>query len=126
MQRLFSAFPSGWPGIGLLLLRVSVAAACLLAYIQCETRAAWVLPTLIPMSACLCAGALTPLAAVLAVALELTAAANLHVNGAGLMIITIIDAAALALLGPGAYSLDARRFGRRVIFAESWRDGDSK
>ena len=126
MQRLFSLFPPGWPGIGLLALRISVAAGCLLAYIQCETRAAWVLPTLIPMSACLCAGALTPLAAVLAVALELTAAANLRVNGAGLVVITIIDAAALALLGPGAYSLDALRFGRRVIFAESWRYGDSK
>ena len=91
MQRWFSAFPPGWPGIGPLLLRISVAAACLLAYMRCETRAAWVLATLIAMSACLCAGALT---------------------------------AALALLGSGAYSLDALRFGRRVIFAESWRDGD--
>ena len=119
-------FPPGWPGIGLLLLRMSVAAACLLAYIQCETLAAWVLATLIPMTACLCAGALTPLAAVLALALELNAAANLRANGAGLVIITIIDAAALALLGPGGYSLDALRFGRRVIFAESSRDGDSE
>ena len=125
MQRLFSAFPPGWPGIGLLLLRISVAAG-LLAHIQCETRAAWVLPTVIPMTACLCAGALTPLAAVLAVALELTAARSLRVNGAGLLVITIIDAAALALLGPGAYSLDALRFGRRVILAQSWRDGGSE
>ena len=83
MQRLFSAFPPGWPGIGLLLLRISVAAACLLAYMRCETRAAWVLPTLIAMSACLCAGALTPLVAALAVAVELTVAAKLRVNGAG-------------------------------------------
>jgi hypothetical protein len=126
MQRLFSVFPLGWPGIGLLLLRMSVAAACLLAYIQCDTLAAWVVPTLIPTTACLCAGALTPLAAVLALALELNAAANLRANGAGLVIITIIDAAALALLGPGGYSLDALRFGRRVIFAESSRDGDSE
>jgi len=126
MQRLFSVFPPGWPGIGLLLLRISVAVAVLLAYIQCEKRAAWVLPTLIPMSACLCAGALTPLAAAVAVALELIAAANLRASGAGLVVITIFDAAALALLGPGAYSLDALRFGRRVIFAESWRDGDSE
>jgi hypothetical protein len=28
-------------------------------------------------------------------------------------------AAALALLGPGAFSLDARRFGRRVIHVEA-------
>jgi hypothetical protein len=26
-----------------------------------------------------------------------------------------LDAAAVAMLGPGAYSLDSRRFGRRVI-----------
>jgi uncharacterized membrane protein YphA (DoxX/SURF4 family) len=26
-----------------------------------------------------------------------------------------IDALALALLGPGAYSLDSRRFGRRLV-----------
>jgi hypothetical protein len=56
----------------------------------------------------------------------LTAAANLRVNGTSLLVITIIDAAALALLGPGAYSLDALRFGRRVVLAESRRDRDSK
>jgi hypothetical protein len=123
MQRLFSEFPRGWPGIGLLLLRISVAAACLQACVGCEAGTAWVLLGLIPLCASLCLGALTPLAAALAVALELTAAANC-VNGASLVVITIIDAVALALLGPGAYSLDALRFGRRVILAESWRDVD--
>ena len=124
MQRLFSVFPGGWPGVGLLLLRLSVAAACLQAYIRCETHSTWFLFALIPMSACLCAGALTPVAALLALALQLTAVA-LWVNGAYLVVITILDASALALLGPGAYSLDALRFGRRVILAESWRDRDS-
>lgn len=123
MQRLFSVFPRGWPGIGLLLLRVSVAAACLQAYARSETRNAWVLLALIPMSACLCAGALTPLVAVLALVMQLTAGA-MRMNGAELVVTTIIDATALALLGPGAYSLDALRFGRRVILAESGRDRD--
>jgi hypothetical protein len=123
MQRLFSIFPRGWPGIGLLLLRISVAATCLQAYARWETHAAWLLLALVPLSACLCAGALTPLVAVLTLAMQLTAAA-MRVNGADLVVSTIIDAAALALLGPGAYSLDARRFGRRVILAESWRDVD--
>lgn len=125
MQRLFSVFPRGSPGIALLLLRVSVAAACIQAYTRWETGATWVLLAVIPMCTCLCAGALTPLAAVLALAMQL-AAVRMGVNGAGLVVTTIIDATALALLGPGAYSLDAIRFGRRVILAESWSDRESK
>ena len=125
MQRLFSVFPRGWPGVGLLLLRISVAAACLQTYARHDTRASWALLASIPTSACLCAGALTPLAAALAFAMQLTAAA-MRVNGTDLPIITIIDATALALLGPGAYSLDALRFGRRVILAEPWSDPDGE
>jgi len=34
----------------------------------------------------------------------------------------ILDAAALALLGPGAYSVDARLFGRRVTIVASRTD----
>ena len=109
MQRLFSIFPSGWPGVGLLLLRVSVAAACFQACARRETPGVCLLPALLALCASLCAGALTPLAAVLAAALQLTAAANLPVNHAGLVVITSLEAAALALLGPGAYSVDALR-----------------
>src|SRR5215468_2201492 len=123
MQRLSSEFPRGWPGIGLLLLRISVSTACLQACVGCEACTAWLLLGLIMLCASLCLGALTPLAAALALAVGLIAAANC-INGAGLVVITIIDAVALAVLGPGAYSLDARLFGRRVVLAESWRDVD--
>ena len=123
VQRLFSEFPRGWPGIGLLLLRLSVTTACLQACVGCEACTAWILLGLIILCASLCLGALTPLAAALAVPVGLIAAANC-INGAGLVVITEIDAVALAVLGPGAYSLDARLFGRRVILAESWRDVD--
>jgi len=123
MQRLFSTFPRGWPGIGLLLLRISVAGACLQAYSGWQIHRAWKLLALIPLSACLCAGVLTPILAGLGSALQLSVAAT-QVDGIGLPATAIAASAALALLGPGAYSLDALRFGRRVILAESWRDLD--
>ena len=99
-------------------MRVSAAAGCLQDCAQCEISAGWIRYAVIAVCGCLCAGALTPLVAVTAVVLQLTAGANLC--GAG--VITIINALALALLGPGAYSLDALRFGRRLILVESWRN----
>jgi putative oxidoreductase len=118
-------FPRGWPGLGLLLLRVSVAAAILNSCSRLESTVAWVLPALVLLSAALCVGVLTPVAAVLAVALQLRVAANLSVTSAGLVVTAILDALALAVLGPGAYSLDAYRFGRREFLLPSRRDRDS-
>jgi hypothetical protein len=84
---------------------------------------AWKLLVLIPLSACLCAGVLTPIVAGLGLVLQVTVATT-QVDGIGLPATAIAASAALALLGPGAYSLDALRFGRRVILAETWRDLD--
>ena len=72
--------------------------------------------------AALLAGLLTPLACAIAatggaaMALDAAAFAPLtHTDGplAGLLLVTI--AAATACLGPGAFSLDARLFGRREV-----------
>lgn len=116
MQRLFSIFPSGWPGVGLLLLRGSVALAVLLpAYSQRQALPSLALLALILLSTILCAGFLTPLVAVLAAAVHLVAALSLGMGNEGATVAAIVDALALALLGPGAYSIDARRFGRRLV-----------
>jgi len=68
----------------------------------------------VPLSACLCVGFLTPIVAILALLFHVLAWSSLSIDSAG-MTATLLDALALAMLGPGAYSIDAYRFGRRVV-----------
>jgi uncharacterized membrane protein YphA (DoxX/SURF4 family) len=67
------------------------------------------------LCACLCAGFLTPIVAILAMLFHVLAWSSLGSDGAGMTAIALLDAVALAMLGPGAYSIDAYRFGRRVV-----------
>lgn len=111
MQRLFSMFPEGGPGAGLLLLRQSVALSLLL-----HPPGGPLIHALLALPAIgLCVGLLTPLLA--AVCCLFSFYDFMVMGGATLpeACIKLLAAGALALLGPGAHSLDARLFGRRVI-----------
>jgi len=107
-------FPAGSPGIGLLLLRVSVAIALLLEGYG-HRQPGWIHAAAILLSITLFAGYVTPIGAALGLLFHgliwLTSGGGSAANVG----IVSLDITALALLGPGAYSVDASLFGRRII-----------
>jgi uncharacterized membrane protein YphA (DoxX/SURF4 family) len=121
VQKLFSAFPGGWPGLGLLLLRALVGVtliAQIVAYVGSTKLSVlgWVVAALVLIIAsCLLVGFMTPVAAIVIGlgAIALAASNVLDTNQTLLNIIVLTTA--IALLGPGAFSIDARMFGRREI-----------
>ena len=116
MQRLFSMFPLGWPGLGLVCMRVSVAVSVLHdTYGNRNELPGWALVALAVLSAALSVGFLTPMVAVLALVVRLVSLINVSAGSEEAICMTILSALALAMLGPGAYSIDAFRFGRRVV-----------
>jgi hypothetical protein len=114
MQRLFSMFPFGGPGLALILLRVSVGACVLLTVFTAPHRGIWILALSIPVSMLLCVGFLTPMAALLTLPIYLVDTPSFRTSLAE-VVIAILQAIALSLLGPGSYSVDAHLYGRRVV-----------
>ena len=128
LQRTFSGFPSGCPGFSLLLLRFGVGgtsslqSALLIAdthHIAGVTLAAALASI---TSLALMLGLLTPIAAALLCFGGLAATIDSGVAGylpllesSTARIEFIVMSAALICLGPGAFSLDARLYGRREV-----------
>ena len=115
MQRLFPMFPQGGPGIALLLLRISVVA--LLVTVGVYYNGSFyrlILAAILLVSISLLIGFLTPFLCAVAAVLVIGKMIINPQAGSVLCVIAIANAVALALLGPGAYSLDSKLFGRRV------------
>ncbi len=126
MQRWYRTFPHGLPGIGLLVLRSAIGAKLIIEASSCMLDpqglklGVWVIAWLaLGIGASFVLGFLTQLVAGLsvlagaAVYLGHPAWASFFLNLPGLE--TVGVALAIALLGPGAISLDAYFFGRRKI-----------
>ena len=115
MQRLYSTFPCGPPGAGLLLLRVVTAAPLIHAGLL-TTAARSPVATVITLAAAilLLIGLWTPIAGGLIAAAELSLALS-HPAETWTFVHFAVMGAALAMLGPGGCSVDARLFGRKHI-----------
>ena len=117
MQRLFSMFPGGWPGRGLLLLRVVLGSVLMEQGLSGVHSAPFLSTVAVDLAAALAGifvavGLWTPAAGVVVLVCEfwmaITASADLHQCALMGSI-----SAALAMLGPGAVSLDNLLFGRK-------------
>jgi hypothetical protein len=100
--------------MALLMLRLSAAAA-LLVYGAEHPFITWSFILLVLPASALCLGFVTPYASGICCLIELSAVIRSGSQWAFPVIISIAHTAALGMLGPGAYSLDARIFGRRVV-----------
>ena len=118
MQRLFSTFPEGWPGAGLLFLRAAAAIPAVQYAVEGLLTAppvALVVQILATgAAALLLVGFWTPVAGVLMAMAEIFLAFS-HFHDPWIHILLGAFGAALAMLGPGAWSVDARLFGRKRI-----------
>ena len=119
MQRLFSTFANGWPGAGLLLQR-GLAGFLLLheGMVQAleKSQAVSTIPEMIGAvtGILLLVGLWTPVAGIVAAVVEVwIILARIHDPWIHLILATL--GASLAMIGPGAWSLDARIFGRKHI-----------
>jgi putative oxidoreductase len=119
LQRLYSTFADRWPGAGLLLQRVLVAIV-LVRFCVIHLTASPFSISMIPHIVGACAAMLflvglwTPFVGTLIAAVELWVAVT-HVSDPWISIMLATIGATSAMLGPGAFSIDAVLFGRRHL-----------
>jgi len=118
MQRLFSTFPNGWPGAGLLLLRLTAGLSLALVDLSrlsglSESSVLALRVGRLAAGLLLIVGMWTPVAGVVQALIEVCTGLGEPSNR--LHAIAASIGLSLAMLGPGAWSVDARLFGRKRI-----------
>ena len=119
MQRLFSTFADGWPGGGILLLRLLAGGAlvyCGVASVSAAPHFELAAPQIVGAAAgvLLLIGLWTPAAGAVAAIVEIWIALSDPGNRWMPLALAVLGAS-LAMIGPGAWSFDARIFGRKRI-----------
>lgn len=121
MRRLYSTFAGGWPGAGLLLLRLVVGSFLLAGagprpWSQQALHATLASTSLAGSGLLLVAGLWTPVAGTIVALIELLQILTVvREPWAGLLAGTM--GVAVAMLGPGRWSVDAHLFGWKRIEA---------
>jgi hypothetical protein len=120
MQRLFSMFPDGLAGVALLILRVCAGGSLLLCAFTRDQfhSASWAELGLGFLLVLIGVGALTPIACAGSVVIESIYALHSHGTDRLHAILALLVTLALGFLGPGALSIDAKLFGRRLIVTD--------
>ena len=118
MRRLFSRFADGLPSLGLLLLRVVAGTALIMRVMQLHNPgpvkaiAPHVIAAVIGLL--LLCGSWTAVAGAMVAIIESVLAFS-HNGDSWVSVLLASFGIALALLGPGIWSVDARRFGWKRI-----------
>jgi len=119
LRRLFSSFASGWPGVGLLLMRLVAAVAFIdhgINRLPEDPQIELIRHVLaIAVGILLLAGLWTPFAGALAAVLEVWHGFSSHQSDPWVHILLGTLGLALALVGPGKWSIDARLYGWKRI-----------
>ena len=118
MQRLFSTFPEGWPGTGLVFLRAA-ATIPLVQFVAGSPATPLPVSVIFQFLAAICSALLivgfwTPVAGLLLAVSELSLLLFPSSSGSMHIVLAALGAA-LAMIGPGAWSVDSRLFGRKRI-----------
>jgi putative oxidoreductase len=119
VRRLFSTFANGWPGAGLLLLRVTSGSALVahgIATMHGEPQLGTAVIDGFAAGAglMLVVGLWTPIAGTIVALIEISRSVSQSGNPWTHILLASLGAA-LALVGPGAWSVDARLFGWKRI-----------
>jgi hypothetical protein len=119
LQRLFSNFANGWPGMGLLLQRI-LTVVLLIRFGIIDLMGTSFSSSMIPQIIGTIAGLLlliglcTPIVGILIAIVGLWLGIN-HTGDPWISIVLATLGGTAAMIGPGAWSIDARLFGRRHI-----------
>lgn len=110
-------FPGGLAGIALLILRVCAGGSLLMCALDHgeSPSQGWTALGIGMILFLIGVGILTPIACTVGALVEACYALSGHAVNAWPVIFALLVTIALGMLGPGAFSIDARLFGRRLI-----------